>query len=80
MGNSSSDSARAPRKGLLNAAIVCFAVGIAAVVAIFLTPALTDGKPGLALFLLTLAWPLGFALAIAFALQSGRRSKGGNGS
>lgn len=49
-------------------------------VAIFLTPIVTDGKPGLVLFLLTLAWPLGFALAIAFALQSGRRSKGGNGS
>ncbi len=80
MGNSSSDSARAPRKGLFNAAIACFAVGIVAVVAIFLTPIVTDGKPGLVLFLLTLAWPLGFALAIAFALQSGRRSKGGNGS
>ncbi|MFD6857177.1 hypothetical protein ACFWB0_04220 [Rhodococcus sp. NPDC060086] len=80
MGNSSSDSVRASGKGLFNAAIVCFAVGIVAVVAIFLTPILTDGKPGLVLFLLTLAWPLGFALAIAFALQSGRRSKGGNGS
>lgn len=75
VGTSSPDSTRAPRNLLLKAAVVCFGVGIVAVAAIFLTPILTDGKPGLALFLLALAWPLGFALAIGFALQSGRRVK-----
>jgi len=80
VGTSSSDASRAPRNLLLKAALACFAVGIVAVVAIFLTPILTDGKPGLALFLLALTWPLGFALAIGFALQSGRRAKTGAGS
>ncbi|SUE16783.1 Uncharacterised protein [Rhodococcus gordoniae] len=78
VGTSSSDSSAAPRNGLLKAAIVCFAVGVVAVLAIFLTPVITDGKPGLVLYLLTLAWPLGFALAIAFALSSGRRARNGD--
>jgi hypothetical protein len=62
----------------LKAAVVCFVVGVVAVLAIFLTPVVTDGKPGLVLYLLTLAWPLGFALAIAFALRSGRRARNGD--
>jgi len=78
VGTSSSDSSAAPRNGLLKAAIACFVVGVVAVLAIFLTPALTDGSPGLVLYLLTLAWPLGFALAIAFALRSGRRARNGD--
>lgn len=78
VGTSSSDSSAAPRNGLLKAAIACFVVGVVAVVAIFLTPAFTDGKPGLVLYLSTLAWPLGFALAIAFALRSGRRARNGD--
>jgi hypothetical protein len=77
VGTSSSASPKPPRNGLLKAAVACFAVGIVAVVAIFLIPALTDGTPGLVLYLLTLAWPLGFALAIGFALQSGRRARNG---
>ena len=77
VGTSSSDSSKAPGNGLLKAAIVCFAVGVVAVAAIFLIPALTDGTPGLVLYLLTLAWPLGFALAVAFALKSGRRARDG---
>lgn len=85
MGTSSSDSSAspsptAPRNGLLKAAIVCFAVGVVAVIAIFMTPIVTDGTPGLVLYLLTLAWPLGFVLAIAFALRSGRRAKRGERS
>jgi len=78
VGTSSSDSSAAPGNGLLKAAIVCFAVGVMAVLAIFLTPVVTDGKPGLVLYLLTLAWPLGFVLAIAFALRSGRRARNGD--
>jgi len=57
--------------------VACFVVGIVAVVAIFLVPAFTDGTPGLVLYLLTLAWPLGFALAVAYALVSGRRARNG---
>jgi len=72
-----SDSSTRPGNGLLKAALVCFAVGIVAVVLIFLTPVVTDGKPGLVLYSLTAAWPLGFLLAIAFALRSGRRARGG---
>jgi len=51
---------------------------VLAVAAIFLTPVVTDGTPGLVLYLLTLAWPLGFVLAIAFALRSGRRARNGD--
>lgn len=77
MGTSDS-STGGPSNGLLKAALACFAVGIVAVVAIFfLTPVVTDGKPGLVLYLLTAAWPLGFLLAITFALRSGRRARGG---
>ncbi|MFZ2528726.1 MAG: hypothetical protein WAX14_13915 [Rhodococcus sp. (in: high G+C Gram-positive bacteria)] len=76
-GVGTSDSSAGPSNGLLKAALVCFAVGIVAVVAIFLTPVVTDGKPGLVLYLLTAAWPLGFVLAITFALRSGRRARGG---
>ncbi|UYP19694.1 hypothetical protein OED52_03785 [Rhodococcus sp. Z13] len=78
MGTSASDSSAAPDNGLLKAAIVCFFVGVLAVAAIFLTPVVTDGTPGLVLYLLTLAWPLGFVLAIAFALRSGRRARNGD--
>ncbi|MEV1134434.1 hypothetical protein AB0I26_10275 [Rhodococcus coprophilus] len=77
VGTSSSASSKAPGNGLLKAAVACFVVGVVAVVAIFLVPALTDGTPGLLLYLLTLAWPLGFALAVAFALKSGRRARDG---
>ena len=77
MGTTSSNSSAAPHGGLLKAAVACFVVGIVAVVAIFLVPAFTDGTPGLVLYLLTLAWPLGFALAVAYALVSGRRARNG---
>ncbi len=77
VGTSSSASSNAPGNGLLKAAVACFVVGVVAVVAIFLIPAITDGTPGLVLYLLTLAWPLGFALAVAFALKSGRRARDG---
>ncbi|MEE2032834.1 hypothetical protein [Rhodococcus chondri] len=86
MGTSSSDSSASsrhelpPRNGLLKAAVACFLVGVVAVVAIFLTPVVTDGTPGLVLYLLTLAWPLGFVLAIMFALRSGRRARNGESS
>lgn len=60
---------------LLRVAAGFFIVGVLAIAAIFLTPVLSDGKPGLVLYLLTLACPIGFVLAIVFALRSGRRAR-----
>ncbi|MDH6280820.1 cation transport ATPase [Rhodococcus sp. LBL1] len=64
-----------PGKGLFYAAVVSFLIGIVAIVAIFFVHSLSEGDPGLALYILTLACPLGFVLAIAYALRSGRRSR-----
>lgn len=62
-------------KGLFYAAVVSFLIGIAAIVAIFFVHSLSEGDPGLVLYFLTLACPLGFVLAIVYALRSGRRSR-----
>ncbi|MBM4644331.1 hypothetical protein GS464_17325 [Rhodococcus hoagii] len=62
-------------KGLFYAAVVSFLIGIAAIVAIFFVHSLSEGDPGLVLYFLTLACPLGFVLAVAYALRSGRRSR-----
>lgn len=62
-------------KGLFYAAVASFLIGIVAIVAIFFVHSLSEGDPGLILYLLTLACPLGFVLAIAYALRSGRRSR-----
>ncbi|MGF7122333.1 hypothetical protein AB4Z09_13170 [Rhodococcus sp. TAF43] len=62
-------------KGLFYAAVASFLIGIAAIVAIFFVHSLSEGDPGLVLYFLTLACPLGFVLAIAYALRSGRRSR-----
>ncbi|MBF6349576.1 hypothetical protein IU448_11165 [Nocardia flavorosea] len=57
-------------------ALALFALGLLAIVGIFLTPIVTDGKPGLWLYLgAILLTPLGFVLALVFALRSGRRAK-----
>lgn len=74
----SSPRPRPRRSGdaLLRAALGLFAVGVLAVVAIFLTPILTDGDPPLWLYLVAiLATPLGLLLALGFALWSGRRAR-----
>jgi hypothetical protein len=60
---------------LLVAAIALFTIGLVAIIAIFATPLLTDNRPGLPLYLIAMATPLGFALAIAHALRSGRRAR-----
>ncbi|WP_406269939.1 hypothetical protein OH799_27660 [Nocardia sp. NBC_00881] len=60
---------------LLRLALCLFALGLLAIVAIFLTPALTDGEPGLWLYFGALLAPLGFVVALVFALRSGRRSR-----
>ncbi|MEV4237249.1 MULTISPECIES: hypothetical protein [unclassified Nocardia] len=60
---------------LLYVALGLFAIGLLAIVAIFLTPVLSDSDPGLWLYLMAMLAPLGFLCAIVFALWSGRRSR-----
>ncbi|BAD55483.1 hypothetical protein NFA_6380 [Nocardia farcinica IFM 10152] len=60
---------------LLKLALTLFTVGLVAIIAIFLTPILTDGEPGLWLYLTAMLTPLGFLCAIVFALWSGRRAR-----
>ncbi len=57
-------------------ALGLFAIGVLAVVAIFLTPIVSDSDPGLWLYLVAMiGTPLGLLLAVVFALWSGRRSR-----
>lgn len=55
--------------------MVLFFVGLAAVVAIFVTSA-TGHTPGLMLYLVSMACPVGFLLAVVAALRAGRRVRG----
>ncbi|KAF0848058.1 hypothetical protein FNL39_102205 [Nocardia caishijiensis] len=56
-------------------AVALVGIGILAVVAIFVTPIVSDAEPGLWLYLLAMLAPVGFLLAIVFALWSGRRAR-----
>jgi hypothetical protein len=61
---------------LLHLALGLFAIGLLAIAAIFLTPVVSDGKPGLWLYLVAMTGtPLGLLLALVFALWSGRRAR-----
>lgn len=64
-----------PTPVLLKVAIGLFSIGLLAIVAIFALPLLSDSHPRLALYLLAMAAPLGFALGIVHALRQGRRSR-----
>ncbi|MFD3744347.1 hypothetical protein [Nocardia sp. NPDC058633] len=78
MTNSPDPASTGPRRSgdrLLHVALVLFGVGILAVIAIFVTPIVSDGDPGLWLYGLAMLAPLGFLLAIVFALRSGRRAR-----
>ncbi|MGV9675077.1 hypothetical protein ACWDSJ_07340 [Nocardia sp. NPDC003482] len=67
---------RRPCQPLLLAALGLFAIGLLAIVAIFVVPLVSDAEPALWLYLLAMAaTPLGLLLAIAFALWSGRRAR-----
>ncbi|MGI5221597.1 hypothetical protein [Nocardia sp. CA-290969] len=68
-------SGRTPGNWLLQVALGLFTLGLLAIVAIFLTPILTDGEPGLWLYLGAMLAPAGFVVALIFALRSGRRSR-----
>lgn len=65
-----------PGDRLLHAALILFAVGVVAIITMFAYPALADGdRAPIGVYILTLATPIGFLLAIAFALRSGRRHR-----
>ncbi|MET9210617.1 MULTISPECIES: hypothetical protein [unclassified Nocardia] len=66
---------RRPSDRLLQLALALFGVGILAVIAIFVTPIVSDSSPGLWLYLLAMLAPVGFLLAVVFALWSGRRAR-----
>ncbi|MBF6190599.1 hypothetical protein IU475_05340 [Nocardia beijingensis] len=60
---------------MLRLALSAFALGLLAIIAIFTIPLLTDAEPGLWLYFGAMLAPLGFVLALVFALRSGRRSR-----
>lgn len=66
---------RKPGDWLLQLALALFALGLLAIIAIFLIPVLSDGSPGLWLYFAAMLAPLGFLVAVFFALRSGRRSR-----
>lgn len=75
---SDTSSKQAPRGSsspLLLIAMGLFAIGLLAVFAIFGIGLLSDSKPGLWLYLLAMCAPLGFLLALIYALWSGRRKR-----
>ena len=70
------DMKRQSSPRLLQAAGVVFAVGLAAIVALFATPLVTDGDTApTVVYVLTMCAPLGFVLGIVYALLSGRRAR-----
>lgn len=64
-----------PNNALLHVALAMFAIGLVAIAAIFVVPAVSDSEPGLPLYLVALAAPVGFLLALVFTLRSGRRAR-----
>ncbi|MFD3592064.1 hypothetical protein ACFWU5_04995 [Nocardia sp. NPDC058640] len=78
MTNSEEPAAPGPRRSgdrLLHVALALFGIGLVAVIAIFVTPIVSDGKPGLWLYGLAMLAPVGFLLSLIFALWSGRRAR-----
>jgi hypothetical protein len=67
------------RKGegtlLLRVAVGLFAVGLIALIALFLAEPITGETAPLFVYLLIMCAPLGFLCGLIFALRSGRRAK-----
>jgi len=67
------------RKGegtlLLRVAVGLFAIGIIALIVLFLAEPITGETAPLFVYLLTMCAPLGFLCGLIFALRSGRRAK-----
>ena len=60
---------------LLGIATACFAIGIVTIIAMFVV-LFAGGHPGLWMYLTAMFFlPLGFVLALIFALRSGRRTR-----
>lgn len=53
--------------------MVLFAIGLLAIIALFVTPMVTGDTAPTVVYLLTMCAPLGFLLGLVFALRSGRR-------
>ncbi|HEY5856652.1 MAG TPA: hypothetical protein VIW24_22085 [Aldersonia sp.] len=70
-----SDRSSRARNALLYVALTLFSIGFVAIVAIFVIGVFAHTDPGLALYLIALAAPLGLLLALVFALRSGRRAR-----
>ncbi|NLG55518.1 MAG: hypothetical protein GX542_07690 [Rhodococcus sp.] len=61
---------------LFYAALASFAIGIVSIIAVFVVHVFMESSPNLVLYVLAMAAaPLGFVLAIIYALTSGRRSR-----
>ncbi|MEV0763829.1 hypothetical protein [Nocardia sp. NPDC050435] len=76
MTNPSAPQPSRPRRdGFLYVVLGLFALGLLAIIAIFLTPILSDSTPGLWLYLIAMLAPLGFILGLGYALWSGRRAR-----
>jgi hypothetical protein len=64
-----------PRNALLHVALALFTIGLIGIALIFIVPVVSDREPGLALYLMALAAPVGFLFALVFTLRSGRRAR-----
>ena len=78
--NSSAPSpqGRPPRRAsdrLLQVALGLFGIGLLAILAIFLTPVLSDAEPSVWLYPVAMLAPLGFISGVFSALWAGRRSR-----
>ena len=69
------DSPRTGTPALLVAALVCFGLGLLAIVVMFVTLLVWDDPPGLWIYLSAMLCPLGFLLGLIHALRSGRRTR-----
>ncbi|MGC0362547.1 hypothetical protein ABH922_000531 [Rhodococcus sp. 27YEA15] len=61
--------------GMFRTAMALFIVGLLGIVAIFAVHIFSDTPPGLVLYLIALACPVGFFLALVYTLRSGRRAR-----
>lgn len=69
------DEGGEPGRLLFRVALGLFTIGVLAIAAIFLIHGFSSSSPGLALYLIALACPLGLLLSIAAALRNGRRAR-----
>ncbi|RDI61438.1 hypothetical protein [Nocardia pseudobrasiliensis] len=72
----SNPTPRRSGRSLLYVALGLFAIGLVAIIAVFVVPLVSDARPGVWLYLIAMAaTSLGLLLGIVFALWSGRRAR-----